>query len=343
MKSPKQYIGFALLVFLGGMMSSCVKEKIGEKQGNAVVDLTFHTRSESDVNANGENDAPIADNENFKTIRVIVTDGYNKILKNIYDENLPEGGVSEYKLRIVNLPADEPLKFYVVGNEESVGKGDYLSQLKSGESLASTEVINSGAASYFPKMRNQINELGLPITGVAEVQSLAGDVNTPHHLDIPCTHSVVKVVLNINNLMEKTIFWITEAHLGKFITDGTYLFSQEPSSLPKDVSTKEHEFVATTQGIQVEPGENNEAFVFYMYETGDIPYDDYSLWLNSSTVPELKEPKYIFGEGEGSKFLKRNQQLNINATIDVQKEVTVSITYKVMEWNSVSVEVPSFN
>lgn len=51
MKSPKQYIGFALLVFLGGMMSSCVKEKIGEKQGNAVVDLTFHTRSESDVNA----------------------------------------------------------------------------------------------------------------------------------------------------------------------------------------------------------------------------------------------------------------------------------------------------
>lgn len=342
MKSPKQYIGFALLVFLGGMMSSCVKEKIGEKQGNAVVDLTFHTRSESDVNANGENDAPIADNENFKTIRVIVTDGSNKILKNIYDENLPEGGVTEYKLRIVNLPADEPLKFYVVGNEECVGKGDYLSQLKSGESLASTEVINSGAASYFPKMRNQINELGLPITGVAEVQSLAGDVNTPHHLDIPCTHSVVKVVLNINNLMEGD-FWITEAHLGKFITNGTYLFSQEPSSLPENVSTKEHAFVATTQGIRVKTGENNEAFVFYMYETGDIPYDNYSLWLNSSTVPELKEPKYIFGEGEGSKFLKRNQQLNINATIDVQKEVTVSITYKVMEWNPVSVEVPSFN
>ncbi|MGO5524847.1 hypothetical protein [Phocaeicola plebeius] len=342
MKSPKQYIGFALLVFLGGMMSSCVKEKIGEKQGNAVVDLTFHTRSESDVNANGENDALIADNENFKTIRVIVTDGSNKILKNIYDENLPEGGVSEYKLRIVNLPANKPLKFYVVGNEESVGKGDYLSQLKSGESLASTEVINSEAASYFPKMRNQINELGLPITGVAEVQSLTGDVNTPHHLDIPCTHSVVKVVLNINNLMEET-FWIRGAHLGKFITNGTYLFSQVDLSLPVNVSTEEYAFVATTQGIQVNPGENNEAFVFYMYETGDIPYHNYSLWLESLTVPELKEPKYIFGEGEGSKFLKRNQQLNINATIDVQKEVTVSITYKVMEWKPVSVEVPSFN
>lgn len=341
MKSPKLYIGFALLVFLGGMMSSCVKEKLGEKQGNAIVDLTFHTRSESDVNANGENDASITDNENFKTIRVIVTDGSDKVLKNIYDENLPEGGVSEYKLRIVNLPANEPLKFYVVGNEASVGKGDYLSQLEPGELLTSTEVIDPEGTPYFPKMRNQINELGLPITGVAEVQSLAGDVNTPHHLDIPCTHSVVKVVLNINNLMEGD-FWITEAHLGKFITNGTYLFSQEPSSLPENVSTEEHAFVATTQGIQVKTGENNEAFVFYMYETGDIPYHNYSLWLNSSTVPELKEPKYIFGEGEGSKFLKRNQQLNINATIDVQKEVTVSITYKVMEWNPVSVEVPSF-
>lgn len=341
MKSPKLYIGFALLVFLGGMMSSCVKEKLGEKQGNAIVDLTFHTRSESDVNANGENDASITDNENFKTIRVIVTDGSDKVLKNIYDENLPEGGVSEYKLRIVNLPANEPLKFYVVGNEASVGKGDYLSQLEPGELLTSTEVINPEGTPYFPKMRNQINELGLPITGVAEVQSLAGDVNTPHHLDIPCTHSVVKVVLNINNLMEGD-FWITEAHLGKFITNGTYLFSQEPSSLPENVRTEEHAFVATTQGIQVKTGENNEAFVFYMYETGDIPYHNYSLWLNSSTVPELKEPKYIFGEGEGSKFLKRNQQLNINATIDVQKEVTVSITYKVMEWNPVSVEVPSF-
>lgn len=340
MKKLRQYIGIIALLLVAGAVSSCVKEKIGEKQGNAVVDLTFHTRSESDVNANGENDAPIADNENFKTIRVIVTDGYNKILKNIYDENLPEGGVTEYKLRIVNLPADEPLKFYVVGNEESVGKGDYLSQLESGELLTSTEVINPEGTPYFPKMRNQINELGLPITGVAEVQSLAGDVNTPHHLDISCTHSVVKVVLNINNLMEKTTFRITDVHLGKFITDGTYLFSQEPSSLPKDV--KEHAFEATT-GIQVDPGENNEAFVFYMYETGDIPYRNYSLWLNSSTVPELKEPKYIFGEGEGSKFLKRNQQLNINATIDVQKEVTVSITYKVMEWNLVSVEVPSFN
>ena len=336
MRKLERYLGIVLLVLLTGMVCSCGKERTIERnQGKAVVDLTFYTRNTSDNQ--DESTAPLEDNENFKTIRVIVTNQNNDILANIYDDNLPEGGVSEYTLRIVGLPADEMLNFYVIGNEASVGKD--FSDLSSRFTLLDTEIIDS-EKKYFPKMRSQISSLGLPITGVMQVQSLQDGVNT---LNIGCTHSVVKVVLNVNNLMNES-FWVTQANFGKFITDRTYLFAQESLGLPEHVTPNSYSFSSTNgTGLEIKTGENNAVFVFYIYETGLIPYENYSLSLTSATVPELAEEKYIFGEGAGEKFLTRNQQLNINATIDIQKEVSVKITYNVKDWTTASIEIPSFN
>lgn len=336
MRKLERYLGIVLLVLLTGMVCSCGKERTIERnQGKAVVDLTFYTRNTSDNQ--DESTAPLEDNENFKTIRVIVTNQNNDILANIYDNNLPEGGVSEYTLRIVGLPADEMLNFYVIGNEASVGKD--FSDWSSGLTLLDTEIIDS-EKKYFPKMRSQISSLGLPITGVMQVQSLQDGVNT---LNIGCTHSVVKVVLNVNNLMNES-FWVTQANFGKFITDGTYLFAQESLGLPEHVTSNSYSFSSTNDtGLEIKTGENNAVFVFYIYETGLIPYENYSLSLTSATVPELEEKKYIFGESAGKKFLTRNQQLNINATIDIQKEVSVKITYNVKDWTTASIEIPSFN
>ena len=322
------------------IFSSCVKEKIsvGQASRSATVDLNFSALGES---SGTEADAPLEDNENFKTLRVLITDESSKVLKNAFEDFSSQGGKDSYSMRIPNLPQNEPLNFYVIGNEASVNIDKDLSSLTPGESFLpagflETLMKNNGERA-FPKMRNQINETGLPITGKLTT-TLPLENNS---MNIECTHSVVKVVLNINNIMTES-FWINKISLGSFVPDRGFLFPQNEIIVPNDADVSSYDFIAQTDGITVNQGENKSAFVFYMYET-ESQKNNYTLALTSPTISKLSESRYIFGEGTENVTLKRNTQLNINATVNVHKDVEVTIKYEVKSWTPATIVVPPFN
>lgn len=335
MKKTKQYISLLLAAFMAAGLSSCIKEDYaGASDETATVNLVFDTR------ANGDATAQVDENEGIKTMRVYITDEQGNVEFNIYQEYTDDQ--AQRTLTILGVPVGTK-NFYVIANEKSVG----LSAEELGEGVVTTindeflnqVITNPDGNAYFPKMRNQIGELGLPITGMKTDVVLSEGSDQTIQIDV--THAVAKVVLNIDNQMAET-FWVNGVTLGRFISDATYLFPDRDGYYIGENGLRAHTFTATTRGFEVLPGENDAAFVFYIYETGkSAAADDFTIGLSSPTVPEIAAAKQFFTDGRN--YLDRNEQLVIDATVNVQQEVTITLRYEVQPWTNASVEVPPFN
>lgn len=335
MKKTKQHIFLLLALLLSVGLSSCIKEDYaGASDETATVNLVFDTR------ANGDATAPVDENEGIKTMRVYITDEQGNVEFNIYQEYTDDQ--AQRTLTILGVPVGTK-NFYVIANEASVGLGE--AQLGGGavtqidDEFLNQIITNPDGNAYFPKMRNQIGELGLPITGIKTGVDVSEDNDEPIQIDV--THAVAKVVLNIDNQMAET-FWVNGVTLGRFISDATYLFPDRDGYYIGENGLRAHTFTATTRGFEVLPGENDEAFVFYIYETGkSAVISDFTIGLSSPTVPEIAAAKQFFTDGRN--YLDRNEQLVIDATVNVQQEVTITLRYEVQPWTNASVEVPPFN
>lgn len=162
MKKTKQYISLLLAAFMAAGLSSCIKEDYaGASDETATVNLVFDTR------ANGDATAPVDENEGIKTMRVYITDEQGNVEFNIYQEYTDDQ--AQRTLTILGVPVGTK-NFYVIANEKSVGLGE--AQLGGGavtqidDEFLNQVITNPDGNAYFPKMRNQIGELGLPITGM---------------------------------------------------------------------------------------------------------------------------------------------------------------------------------
>lgn len=336
MKKTIQHISLLLAVLLTAGLSSCIKDDYADtSKDTATVNLVFDTRQAGqDGTAQGE------ENENIKTLRVFITDAEG----NVEIQASKEYTENETSVTLTFMGVSVGTKnFYVIANEASVGLGE--EQLgenvvtKIDDAFLNRVITNPAGNAYFPKMRNQINDLGLPITGMLENVVISKDSN--NEIEIPITRAVAKVVLNIDNQMSET-FWVNGVTLGNFIADATYLFPDRSSYEIGTSGLRAHTFTATTQGFEVSPGENEGVFVFYIYETGkSAAASDFTIALKSPTVPELNTAKSFFTDRN---YLDRNDQLVINATVNVQQEVTITtLEYEVQPWTNVPVTVPPFN
>ena len=254
--------------------------------------------------ADGQGTADVEDNEGIKTLRVLITDDKGKVEINTV-QNFND--VPETTLTILGVPVGIK-NFYVIANEASVGLTDLDAVHTVDENFLNRVIINPSDAPYFPKTRSQISTFGLPITGMKEGVQVDGEENQ-----------------------------------GKFFADATNLFPERGSYPVGDAGLHDHYFKATTQGFEVPPGKHDAVFVFYLYETGKAALtEDFTIGLSSPTVPEIAAVKPFFTDGRN--YLERNEQLVINAVVDVYKEVAVtSLSYEVQPWSPVSVEVPPFN
>ena len=346
MRRLERYLGIVLLVLLTGMVCSCGKERLSDTSSERVnVTLNFDTR------VGDSESVAIDEGEGIRTLRIIITDENNQVIDNIWRDYSSEGTFTASKtLTIMGLEAGIK-KFYVVINEKSIGLSEYLDGIRTDlpSDFISKVIQNTTTDTYFPRMDSNIKN-GVPATGM-----IAVDLNeTDNTFTIPCVHTVIKVELNIKNLMNVPCP-ISAITFGKFVPDATYLFdddepdAEEPDAEEKSVKLPGGTTISTLQyelngftGISLPANMSDfqKVLVFYMFEPKVDTSEDFSIALTAAWFESLSVAKSFISQTE----IPRNSLLRINATIDLQKEVTIStLDYKVLPWGTATVEVPGFN
>lgn len=332
MRKLERYLGIVLLVLLTGMVCSCGKERLSDTSSERVnVILNFDTR------VGDSESVAIDEGEGIRTLRIIITDEKNQVIDNIWRDYSSEGTLTASKtLTIMGLEAGIK-KFYVVINEKSIGLFNYLNGINTvlPSDFTSNVIQNTTTDTYFPRMDSNI-ENGVPATGM-----IAVDLNeTNNTFTIPCVHTVIKVELNIKNLMNVPCP-ISAIKFGKFVPDATYLFDAEEKSvkLPggTTISTLQYDEPNGFTGISLPANMSDfqKVLVFYMYEPKVDTSEDFSIAF--AGFESLSVAKSFISQTE----IPRNSLLRINATIDLQKISTLD--YEVLPWGEATVEVPGFN
>lgn len=288
----------------------------------------------------------IDEGEGIRTLRIIITDENNQVIDNIWRDYSSEGSLTASKtLTIMGLEAGIK-KFYVVINEKSIGLFNYLNGINTvlPSDFTSKVIQNTTTDTYFPRMASDIEDAGVPATGMIEV-NLNETNNT---FTIPCVHTVIKVELNIKNLMNVPCP-ISAIKFGKFVPDATYLFDDEPGAEEESIKLPGGTTISTLQyklngftgiSLPAKMSDFQKVLVFYMYEPKVDTSEDFSIALTAAGFESLSVAKSFISQTE----IPRNSLLRINATIDLQKKVTIlRLDYKVLPWDEEAVEVPGFN
>ena len=347
MKKTNRYISLLLALVFAAGLSSCIKEDYADstKNDKATVSLVFDTRAPG-VDGQTVQTGP---NEGIKTLRVIIVDSESSTVNvnKLYNYSAEPGPVETKTLTIMNLPVGQK-DFYVIANEGSVEmngidlntwqeKGTFNESDKNG-------LLQAVIASGFPKTDAEIAELGLPIAGV-ESANITGTGDQV--IEIPITRAVAKFVLYINNESGEA-FDLNSVNLGTFVADRTYLFPGQ-NGLPQGVTYNEKKMYSLNANTTVaanDDGKGEPAFIGYIYETGTRAAGDFTLSLTSSTpgFEDLAKAVPIQFNQQGRNHISRNEQVEITATVDVNKEVQTDLKILVVHWDKkVVIEVPSFN
>ena len=92
-------------------------------------------------------------------------------------------------------------------------------------------------------------------------------------------------------------------------------------------------------------GKGEPAFIGYIYETGTRDAGNFTLSLTSSTpgFEDLAKAVPIQFQEQGRNHISRNEQVEITATVDVNKEVQTDLKILVEHWGEKTINIPSFN
>lgn len=336
MKKTIQHISLLLAVLLTAGLSSCIKDDYADtSKDTATVNLVFDTRASGQDGSTVQGEA----GEGIKTLRVIIVDkGTNHVDVN-EKRNLVDAGESEFikTLTILHLPTGNK-SFYVVANEESVGL-DLEQSLPEGsyyESADTTAFLQKVIESTnFP--RTDIAAQGLPIAGMAYA-NITGTED--QDIEIPITRAVAKFVLYVTN-ESKEAFDLTGVTLGNFIANQTRLFPGQ-AALP---GINHDEWPASCTANVAADAVEQQVFTGYFYETGNgLSAENFTLALTSSTdgFEALATPVQI-NFTQGRTFINRNEQVEIRATVDINREVKVdNLEIVVLSWGKKEIIVPPF-
>lgn len=216
----RRYLGLTLLMFAVVAMSSCIKENLSEtnKSESATVTLRVN-ESRSDLTS------PAEDNEDIKTLRVIVVDKSTNLVEfnfkqDYRDETNP---LTQKTITFMGMTTGEK-DFYVVANEESIGwDGSTLTVGENPESGFLTKVLEN-VRNYFPKARRDIGTDGLPITGYLNTTIQEGVKEQT--ITINAYHAVAKISMSFINNTSSNIL-IDKLLLGQFIADKTFCLDKK--------------------------------------------------------------------------------------------------------------------
>lgn len=337
MKKTKQYISLLLAAFMATGLSSCIKEDYaGASDETATVNLVFDTRASGQDGDKVQGEA----NEGIKTLRVIIVDTEKGIVDVNETRDFSSDGGDEFTktLTILGLPAGKK-SFYIVANEESVG-------LELNSSLPKGEINLSDTLQFLQTLvesenfpHTDIAAKGLPIAGTASANITGAE---DQMIEIPITRAVAKFVLYITNESGQA-FDLTNVNFGRFVADRTRLFPDQ--STVQDISYNEWNASCTTS-VSADADGAEAVFTGYIYETGTLEAEDFTLSLTSSTAgfEALETPVLINFSQAGRNYINRNEQVEIHATVNVNREVKVDdLKILVVPWDDNHIiEVPPF-
>lgn len=326
MRNIRRYLDLSLLILMAIVMSSCIKEGLSEKAEKVNVSLLFNTRGAAEC-----------ENEGIKTLRVIVSDAFDKVtysFKSTYEDN-----EMSKTLQIMGMESGK-WNFYVIINEASLGLSDReFSNITQGSELLEMFVQNKSGVVYFPKSSTELST-GVPASGYLENVSIS---ESNKNLTINCTYAVAKIILNVQN-NSGTDFNVTGVSFGSFFQQGTFLFDKEgqlPGSL---IGIGEGKFTGLNTAIPA--GQKIEALVGYLFETGSIPLESsFTLALTSPEMPELANPQKIIvnpTENYTPYTLPRGYKMQIDAVVNIGSQIEPNINVQVVSWDEKVMDV-AFN
>mgnify|MGYP002571733421 CR=1 FL=1 len=334
MKNIRRYLGLTLLMFAVVVMSSCIKENLSEtnKSESATVTLRVN-ESRSDLTS---------PNEGIKTLRVIVVNKSTNLVEfNFKQDYRGEANppLTQKTITFMGMTTGEK-DFYVVANEESIGLTEESYPIAGGkfEEGFLSYIVKDATRESFPKLKSEIEEKGLPITGYKKV-SVSGNAN----IDIDIYYAVAKISLSFINNTGSDIS-IGGFTLGSFLENGTSLFKEggvltDQDNVTSSSGTKEVNKVIKAGSFNDIP-DNKDLLVFYVYETDEEP-DNYKIALTSEasnvSIGTLKQ--FLT-----QKSILRNNWIQVVATINLNaKEINIDFNFSVRKWDEKEIDVPSFS
>lgn len=323
-KHFRTYCLLAVAVVAVALLSvSCIKDNDPAVGGKASVTMTFTTRVSDNVTAGN-----LLDNEQMRKLRVIVArSGTNDIIYNVSYDIQP--GEKQKVIHFSELTVNkdgENFDFYAIANEDAFltggesleGKNVSLSALKS---CILIKDFNSPALSKIPQAAFMTIKVG-PSENTSATMNLL--------------FPLAKVVLNFDNQTGESVDLTNVAISG--IANQGYLF--------KDIYETDYP-QGTTSTVKFG---NNGALQVPVDEVADVaPYIRYLYpsWTSGNAYKLTatwgsKAYEVVFKINNAElKELKAGQQLNVNVTLLVNKQVTIE--WKVSPWTSKTNDVPSFN
>lgn len=307
-------IGVCLLLLSVLLPTSCIKDDYAAGE-NASVTMTFTTRAQSaDPSVDGS--VPLLDNEQMKTLRVIVARKSGEILFNVkYDIDVNETFKKITFSELTTNKNGEKFDFYAIANEEAFldagesleGKGIKLTELKA---RVLSKDFNSPALSQLPQAAYQEIEVKPSENNEATMQLL---------------FPVAKINLSFVNTTgsEQNI---SDVKLQNGTPDGAKLFYD--GNMPEGVSMKKN---INFDNFNLAAAGENPSRVRYVYP--GVTNQDYVItaqWNGKEyTLPLAVDNKTLTN-------LARGSQYNVTVTL-IGGGLTVSCV--VQPWEDTSHEV----
>ena len=354
------------IVLMAALMmaaASCEKHPAGTENLTASVRLSVGTGGNLDAGSDSWTKAaegyvdPTA-YEGLRTIRVIVTSGdadtrkvwhndTKTIVESVSETDIP---TETCDYTIEGLPVGIPLSFYVIANEESLGKtySDFEGELDSNRKILYVDEETNIDNRHFPKRGPDIADLGLPMSGCKKEVTLDEGNNTVD-VAVALDRSVVKMILTVENRSDEELKLET-INLGPFFGDRFYMFREQQLDVPDtdNWSSKDYpvnEEVATLEAADLSTGtpvyDKTEDLTLYFYPTnagvknynsGNNPY---TIAITTSTRNYSALP---FAPADHA-FI-RNTLVYIDAVITTSG---VQLNFRVMPWETHNVDVPDFS
>lgn len=336
MRKLERYLGIVLLVLLTGMVCSCGKEEAANPVTPEKATVTLYiNESRSETVETAESEA----NEGIKTLRVIVVDQEGRVEFNFkQDYRNEEDPLTQKKITFIGMTTGKK-EFYVVANEESIGLTEgFYPQIgnKMPDNFLET-VVRDAERKSFPKLKEEIEDNGLPITGYKS-ESISGNDD----IEIDTYHAVAKISFSFINNTGNDIS-ISGFSLGNFLENGTSLFKEGGILTDQDVissfGTKVINKVIKT-GSYKDISDNKDLLVFYVYETDAEP-DNYKIGFTSqASNVSIGESKQFLTQ----KSILRNNWIQVVATVNLNaKEILIDFDFMVRQWENLQINVPSFS
>lgn len=332
-------MAICLLCVIGALASSCSKENEIISQNGRTTTIRLHLpilESISRVNVSGDENA-------VNHLRVIIlSQGAESINQTFETDKITDGTIeiSEVPVGLVQI--------YVIANEASLGKNynDLAELQKEVDQDIQKVLIKDENRTYFPCRSSKFPSAGLPMSWMDKNLTIEPPSGTPQTITVDLVRAVAKLNIQMSNALTTPIT-IDQMSFGPFFGDRLYLFAEGALDVPDENLYESHDFpLPTGETITIEGGQT-EQLVLYIYPSfaWTDPNSDSPYTIGFHTEAGIRYPQMAFvkgGTGTGAlNSIARNTQVNIYATLSA--ESNINIAFEAVEWDSKTVNVPSFN